>query len=521
MSILLSLLSLLWHSAAIKAQGPAINIDLKARVERIIAELADPSAAVREKADLKLRNLPLPAYPLVTEIYTKEKEGLDPEARSRIQSSIEMFKALAALDARVAEYWKWIRENSLTAYDEDSNRSPKWDRSAREAIALATSWPRSAGQSERMRMLFAQASDAGCEDPLFIYYHALLYSKEPDADDHKTVEMLRAAKDGVTRRYPYPAWIKCLVGSRALAATADRPDLEPPGDESAPPPPFGSHPRNIFEQQIKWEDHVPEPLLYEMAEMISRDHGTGGSEYMYDKLAKPFERLAPDSPYLQVLKGVCYGRFALAAPRDGIKGEQAAQERLRRLEIAQEALQKAYEMDPRLTIVPTEMLRILVRRGAEREEIDKWFKRAMELNPDNYDACAMMLADLPAEDKLEFARRCFEMRNFRGRLALILVLAHERLAKLSEDKTEYWHRPGVWKDIKQVYDTQLELFPDSTYDRSYYAWVANKCGQWAEADRQFKILGDKPSLKVFVSVASYNYQRKKAAKNAAAAPAGQ
>jgi len=46
--------------------------------------------------------------------------------------------------------------------------------------------------------------------------------------------------------------------------------------------------------------------------------------------------------------------------------------------------------------------------------------------------------------------------------------------------------------------------------------LSRRARQWAEADRQFKILGDKPSLKVFGSMTSYNYQRKKAAKNAAA-----
>src|SRR5207245_9860609 len=112
---------------------------------------------------------------LVMETYAREKENLDPEARSRIQSSIEMFKALATLDERSAKYWKWIRENSLKAYDEDSDRNPKWAPAAREAIALATSWPRSAARSERMRVVFAQASDVGCEDPLLVYYHALFY----------------------------------------------------------------------------------------------------------------------------------------------------------------------------------------------------------------------------------------------------------------------------------------------------------------------------------------------------------
>jgi tetratricopeptide (TPR) repeat protein len=516
---LISALIVAMLCVGVRAEGTEAEADLKGRVERIIAELADLSPSVRERADLKLRNLPLPAYPFVTALYSNEKEALDPEARSRIESSIEMFKALAALDKRVSEYWRWIRENSLTAYDEVSDRNPKWNDLAREALSLATSWPRSAAQSERMRVVFAQAGEAGCTDPLFIYYHALLYRSEPDADEHKTVEMLREAAAGATRRYPYPAWIKCLVASRAEAATVGRPDLEAPASDVIPP--ITSRPSFIFEKQIKPQDNVPEPLLYEMADMMSREHGNTGSKYWYEQLSKPFERYAPGSAYLHVLKGTCYGRHALTTRGEETKEtpvEWAAEERERRLAIAQEELEKAYEMEPGLVIVQTEMLRILFLRGAEREEIDKWFKRAMAINPDNYQVCTMMVEDLPTERKLEFARKCLESHNWRGRLPFMLVRAHELLANAADDKNEYWKRPEVWKDLKQVYEVQFELFPQAVFDRSYYAMLANRSQQWAEADRQFKILGGRPAVRVFGSMASYDYQRKKAAKNAAATP---
>ena len=81
---------------------------------------------------------------------------------------------------------------------------------------------------------------------------------------------------------------------------------------------------------------------------------------------------------------------------------------------------------------------------------------------------------------------------------------------------EYWRQSEVWKDVKKVYETYLDFYPGAIPDRSYFALLANRCGQWAEADRQFKLLGDRPALKVFGSVASYDYQRKKAARNAAA-----
>jgi len=125
----------------------------------------------------------------------------------------------------------------------------------------------------------------------------------------------------------------------------------------------------------------------------------------------------------------------------------------------------------------------------------------------------MILEHMPAEEKLDFARQCMAGRNWRGRLAFILLEAHLMLSNQADDKIQYLRQPEVWKDIRQVYETQLELFPQAVFDRSYYALMANQCGKWAEADRQFKMLGDKPDLKVFVSMASYNYQRKKAAKN--------
>src|SRR5258705_5665849 len=107
------------------ARAAEDDAELKARVERIIAELGDVNPAVREQADGKLRNLPLSAYPFVTRMYEKEKENLDAEARARIENSIAMFKALAAIDERQRKYWSWIQTKSLKAYDQNSNRSPR------------------------------------------------------------------------------------------------------------------------------------------------------------------------------------------------------------------------------------------------------------------------------------------------------------------------------------------------------------------------------------------------------------
>jgi hypothetical protein len=364
-----------------------------------------------------------------------------------------------------------------------------------------------------MRVLCAQAVDGGCEDPLFLYHYSLFYSSQPDADDQKALEIMSQAAVGVIRQHPYPAWVKCMVTSRFQGVLLRRRDLRVgefagrlPGDMN----PFSSFNR------IEPQDHLPAAFLYELADMISRQNENSLVGFWFDKLAVPFSRNAPGSVYLHVLKGSAFGRYALSTGdelREGQPIVRGAEQRQPRLATAQSELEKAYEIDPQLTMVPTEMLRVLFQREAERSEIDKWLKRALEVNPDNFQACSLVLEQLPTDEKLQFGRECFARRNWRGRLVFILVEAHERLANLAQEKAEYWQRPEVWNDLKQVYETQLELFPQAVYDRSYYALLANQCGQWATADRQFKILGDKPSLKVFGSMTSYNYQRKKATKN--------
>src|SRR4051812_46717907 len=175
------------------AAGDDVQAALQTRVETIIAELADLQPTVRERADVKLKNLPLPAYPIVTALYEKEKENLDPEAKLRIENSIAMFKALAAIDQRKRKVWSWLHDNSLKAYDQSSTHNEKWDRPARLAIDLSTIWDQSSVQVDQMMAAFKQAADAGCDDPLFIYYYARFYAPEGGSNDQKQLELLMQA----------------------------------------------------------------------------------------------------------------------------------------------------------------------------------------------------------------------------------------------------------------------------------------------------------------------------------------
>jgi len=128
----------------------------------------------------------------------------------------------------------------------------------------------------------------------------------------------------------------------------------------------------------------------------------------------------------QVLKGSCNARFSMR--RDDIAQlpqKQAAQLQEERFASAVAELEKAYSMDRTLPMVPREMLQILFWQGAEHEQINQWYARAMEINPDDFAMCWLILENLPLEEKLAFGRKCLEGQNWRGRLPLILVAAHE------------------------------------------------------------------------------------------------
>jgi hypothetical protein len=401
-----------------------------------------------------------------------------------------------------------MQAHLLQAYDQKSTRSPKWNAPAREAIVLATTWSRDPAQTDRLRICFARAIEAGCDDPLFLYHYGLFYSKEPGAEDRRTLELLTQAVVGVCDRADYPDWIKCMVGCQAQMLLIRRPELKV-GQFSRSLP--GAYTPSEFFRQLTPQDGLPDRLLFEMADMISRQDGSLGAKHWYSQLAEQFALCAADPVYLQIFKAMCDARQAPVS-RGGGDANLRYQLQEEALAAAQAEMEKAYAMDTQIPIIPREMMRILIWRGT-RNEIDKWFKRAMAANPDDFEACTLMLEALPTNEKLEFGRQCLAGQNWRGRLPIILVHAHEAVGNAVDDKAAYWLHPQVWEEVQQVYKAYLELYPDSVEDRSNFALLANRCREYAEADRQFDILGEKPSLKVFGSMASYNYQRKKAAKN--------
>ena len=177
------------------------------------------------------------------------------------------------------------------------------------------------------------------------------------------------------------------------------------------------------------------------------------------------------------------------------------------------------------------MLSVELGQGKGRTHLEEWFRRAMKADPGNYSACSSKLYYLEPkwygseEEMLAFGGECLATENWNARLPFVLINAQFagplpadqegkidlKSGKYSEQsKVEYYQRPGVWEDVKAVYEPYLKQFPKAVNDRSMFAKLACWCGRWDEARRQFLILGEKPSLTAFGGREEYDRLREEA-----------
>jgi hypothetical protein len=153
------------------------------------------------------------------------------------------------------------------------------------------------------------------------------------------------------------------------------------------------------------------------------------------------------------------------------------------------------QSDPR---IPVKMITVVLGKEQSRDKMEKWFNRAMQIDPNYYDACSAKLYYLEPkwygskEDMLEFGRECVTNHTWGGHIPLILLDAHKSIQRQYVDdseKSNYWKQPEVWSDLKSAFDRFFELNPDATGWYHDYAWYAYQAEQWDTLNRIIPKLG--------------------------------
>ncbi len=189
------------------------------------------------------------------------------------------------------------------------------------------------------------------------------------------------------------------------------------------------------------------------------------------------------------VKGEVYIAFAWKARGSGyaktVKG-QGWEDFADNLAIAQTAFESAWHLSPRESRIPARMIEVGLGQSKGRQNMEAWFTIAMQLNPNDYEACQAKLRYLEPKwngstsEMMAFGLWCLHQKHFGGKVPLILVRAHETAAGYvpKAERANYWKRPDVWVEVKEAYTRYLELNPDDPDIRALFARDAYKCEAW-------------------------------------------
>ena len=501
---------------ATQPANPPEDPELEPRIIKLIAQLADPDANVREIADVLLRNQPVYAYPVIERLIATVKDALPAEAVSRLGQYRQMYARLAELDARQRENTRWINRQLLAAYDEAPRRKPAWDADARRTVQFATQWPRSAADDAAMIEVCRRARAAGANDPVFLYSAANIehhYGRKPALQ--AMLEILKAAstlmQEGRARV------VAQLFRYDAMVMAAGNAGLKNCGEFLV-----AREASMNFGLGMQKGD-VPAELAYDWAWQI-QNPATDNLARLTDaaKVQRSLERVIPGSVYVTLFEAVSYRRAAFAATSqirdDGPRPDPAQVRRDEYLQRSEELFEKAYKMDPQNPMIARERMLRYVETG-QAEEAEKWYRLAMAANPDDIITVHERINSL-RENPTPFFRELLRQENWRAGMPFLILRWHIANAlPYYRGAKAYYAMPHVREVMLAVYTKYLRVYPNDAAKRSQYAKTLMDFEIWPEADRQLRLLDKDWSPRVFVTRSAFEALRDKAARMAAAPPA--
>jgi hypothetical protein len=396
---------------------------------------------------------------------------------------------------------EWNRSTLVADYERYGNRNAKWDAPASKALEAFAQLRSAKGPQER-EQLFPKLIDAascamtnGCTDPMIRYLHARFVMPELKHEPQQHIEAYTRAAEELTRssRAPIRKYYAALRASASVneGSASSMPEVHKWRDQA-----------KRFLAEVVHDQTTPAGEVFDAWEAFFDAVPKNSKEHFefYLSLEPTMLQNWASAPELYMLKGWFYADYAWQARGSGwsdsvtAKGWEGFEQRLA---IAEKALDKAWKLDPTDARTARHMLTVELGQGRGRQEMEKWFERAMVLNTNYYDACHAKLYYLEPkwygsqEDMLEFASECLRSEKWGGNVPLIVLDAHEGIVSYL-DKSErpgYWKRSEVWGDVKQAFDKFFRLNPDASGWHHNYALYAYRAEQWDELNRQLKLLG--------------------------------
>jgi hypothetical protein len=403
----------------------------------------------------------------------------------------------------------WNYRTLVGAYLEHGARNPRWDQQAVDALYARACSLAGTGKfcADDSRSRCFAAESAGCVDPLVTY--SLL--REEEAFNGNTTEA--SAQDASMKKmcegnYPPVRRVYSLLRT-AEFHWKDEEDMTRlrTGQDLAE--------KALVQLEAAFKDPDPIPSL--IANECCNDwldlNKTLGGDRMkaYKRLAAMLDTSCKNESLKKAIEGRFYISYAWDARGSGwakTVSDVGWKDFGDRIGMAKQALEAAYQLDSKNAEAAKYMITVALAANLPRAEMETWFKRAIELTPEDQNIYNNKMNYLQprwhgsAEELLTFGRECVDKLSsgklMNSKIAMILPLCHENLSQDwysanpdAKDKWMYWKTPPVWNDLKNAYDAMLKLHPASPMIHTRYMRAAIFCSEWDEYKRQWEFVAFK------------------------------
>jgi hypothetical protein len=399
----------------------------------------------------------------------------------------------------------WNRRTLGGAYERVGKKDPRWDGPAREALdAAARHFSREIDpvtMHTEVHSAAKKALEAGCDDPLVRYVHARSSSgvNFPGTEEYigRAVEAAAAMEHS-----DYPPFRRAI----ALYIAGGMPAADGRGDEARRESArmldaaLALLPRSVAEdERCPDPDHEWSEIARSVFEAyVSLDGDLAAAFEKVDAVLSGVPSLAADRLGLKGAFLIKYAWEARGIGRAHTVTEEGWEKMQGRLTEARRALLTSWKLRPDHPRTATSLIAVNMGLEGDREDMERWFARAMEADGDYDKACwAKMLWLDPKwhgshEEVLAFGRACRATGNWRSGITLLGADAHLRVAASfpQDQMLAYYRSPAVWDEINKDFQQYLGHFSADVFPRSRYAGLCYLCRHYPEAEEQFRILGE-------------------------------
>jgi hypothetical protein len=433
----------------------------------------------------------------------------------------------AKFDPKDPGYTNWCLEWSsniyVGGYQRAGQKDAKWNEPALralEAYAYAEVFHRPLpGKSpEYYAEQVKEALSAGCTDPLIRHLGTCLGRAAESANREIATEYGKEADE--VEKSLYPSQVKFQLALQAgLAFRAA---------SSAQLPEVNAYRRQASRHILALLRHEEIPALQASEDVMETEKAfrpNSGTHLSFYTNAEPIlttrwpaggiAYLFRARQHLELATTARGGGFADTVTAEGAK------EFVEQLDEAEQALNKAWELDPSLPKTPLVFMDVELYQGQGRARLELWFERALAFPQDEADAVEIKLFYLDPRWHgseaicLAYARQVVRSDKFTGPTPLCLNRVHELLAGLYRNsRPNYWLEPQVWPDVKASFERYLQANSADDFTRNRYISAALRCHQWQAASDQIALL-NKIDYDYFGGQAAFESMKQNAADKAA------